>query len=123
MLHVCMYTLQVSKKAQETAERLSDQAEAIGKTDIYKTVSKVRKTGYEFITHVPSSFPPSFSLPLIFYLSLPFPQGAETVKEDLLDDIIKESSPYKPPGGCTILIKEHHPSFLLYSCRANTEEK
>lgn len=70
-------------------------------------------------------FPSLFLSPTHFSslsLSL-FPQGAETVKEDLLDDIIKESSPYKPPGGCTILIKEHHPSFLLYSCRANTEEK
>jgi len=27
-----------------------------------------------------------------------YPQGATTVKEELLDDIIKESGPYKPPG-------------------------
>lgn len=25
-------------------------------------------------------------------------QGAETVKEDLFDDIVKESAPYQPPG-------------------------
>lgn len=25
-------------------------------------------------------------------------QGAKAVKEELLDDIIKESGPYKPPG-------------------------
>lgn len=33
--------MQVSKKAQESAEKLSEHAQTFGKTDMYKTMAKV----------------------------------------------------------------------------------
>ena len=33
-----------------------------------------------------------------------YTQGAETVKEELIDDIVKESAPYQPPGNEYVII-------------------
>ena len=73
-----------SHLAKTTAERVSEQAKELRKTDMGQAVQKVGELFCLSLFNTTPATPPL--------------QGAGTVKEELLDDIIKHSAPYEAPG-------------------------